>query len=203
MYRVQGDGKSDVDLKSEPSDFGHSEAREGDRTWGRYFVKLPDGRVQTVKYWADHTGYHAEVLFQGEAKYPDEPPPSPKGGGGDGSSFSHHSPPAYRPLPSYPSVSEPDEPYKQQLPLSYAQAQDAPVSYAHAPFDADSFEQHGQDAPAQLGPSLKPFYSSQPTFVAPPNYYVSSASEDVKVVEKPPSQHQQQQPKKSARHERV
>ncbi|CAB3363022.1 Hypothetical predicted protein [Cloeon dipterum] len=79
MYRVQGDnkyyGKEEDDSHGEPSDFGHSEAREGGRTWGRYYVKLPDGRVQTVRYWADHTGYHAEVLFQGEAQHPaaDEP----------------------------------------------------------------------------------------------------------------------------------
>lgn len=203
MYRVKGDGKMNYDdLKSEPSDFGHSEAREGDRTWGRYFVKLPDGRVQTVKYWADHTGYHAEVLFQGEAKHPGDPPTSPKNGGGD-DSFYRHSPAYNRPLLS---VSEADEPYKQQLPVSYAQdapalayahSQDVQVAYSHA----DSFDQHVHDAPALLGPSLKPFYSSQPAFVAPPNFYLGAASEGVKVLEKPLSQ--QQQPKKSARHERV
>lgn len=208
MYRVQGDGKPrdshEHDVKSEPSDFGHSEAREGDRTWGRYFVKLPDGRVQTVKYWADHSGYHAEVLFQGEAKHPEDLPATPP----KADSFPRHS---YKPLPSYPSVREVDEPYKQQLPVSYAQVQDAPVAYAHAQeapvafahtqIDAGTFA-HAQEgpyahapshddsfdeAPAHLGPSQKPFYSSQPTFVAPPHYFLGSASEGVKVVQKPPT----------------
>jgi hypothetical protein len=34
-------------------------------------VKLPDGRVQTVRYWADHSGYHAEVKFEGKAYHPE------------------------------------------------------------------------------------------------------------------------------------
>ncbi|XP_059488185.1 uncharacterized protein LOC132204001 [Neocloeon triangulifer] len=86
MYRVQGDDKYGKEEEAEgaASDFGHSEAREGDRTWGRYFVKLPDGRLQTVRYWADHTGYHAEVVFQGEAHHPDEHPHQP--------SYSNHAP---------------------------------------------------------------------------------------------------------------
>lgn len=50
--------------------FGHSEARKGKTTWGKYFVQLPDGRLETVKYWADKSGYHAEVDFKGQAKHP-------------------------------------------------------------------------------------------------------------------------------------
>lgn len=50
--------------------FGHSEARKGKMTTGKYFVQLPDGRLETVKYWADKTGYHAEVDFKGQAKHP-------------------------------------------------------------------------------------------------------------------------------------
>ncbi|XP_069696812.1 uncharacterized protein [Periplaneta americana] len=51
------------------NDFGHSEARVGDRTWGRYFVHLPDGRQKTVRYWADGTGFHAEVQYKGHAAH--------------------------------------------------------------------------------------------------------------------------------------
>lgn len=52
------------------NNFGHSEARKGKTTWGRYYVQLPDGRLETVKYWVDKSGYHAEVDFKGEAKHP-------------------------------------------------------------------------------------------------------------------------------------
>ena len=50
------------------ADFGHTESRHADSTEGEYFVLLPDGRVQTVKYNVDpHGGYVAEVNYKGES----------------------------------------------------------------------------------------------------------------------------------------
>ncbi|XP_066948368.1 pro-resilin-like [Macrobrachium rosenbergii] len=58
--------------ESSENDFGHQETRDGDNTQGSYYVQLPDGRLQTVKYFVDgDSGYVAEVTYQGEARYPD------------------------------------------------------------------------------------------------------------------------------------
>ncbi|KAK7074758.1 hypothetical protein SK128_005741 [Halocaridina rubra] len=44
-------------------DFGHAEKRDGGRTRGRYYVRLPDGRTQVVDYYADETGYHPSITY--------------------------------------------------------------------------------------------------------------------------------------------
>ncbi|XP_064088281.1 pro-resilin-like [Macrobrachium nipponense] len=66
--------------------FGQDEVRDGYKTEGKYFVHLPDGRIQTVSYYADETGYHATVTYEGEAHYDDYVP--------------KHAP-AYAPAPAY------------------------------------------------------------------------------------------------------
>ena len=48
---------------------------------GSYRINLPDGRVQTVTYTADHeNGFVADVKYEGVPQYPDEPKykPAPK-----------------------------------------------------------------------------------------------------------------------------
>ena len=50
-------------------DMGHNEQREGDVTYGQYYVHLPDGRLQLVTYSVDgSSGYVADVSYEGEAK---------------------------------------------------------------------------------------------------------------------------------------
>ena len=56
------------------SKFAASENSDGKQTSGYYTVALSDGRVQTVKWTADeYAGYNAEVTYEGEAQYPEEP----------------------------------------------------------------------------------------------------------------------------------
>lgn len=54
------------------TDYSHNAISDGDEVKGEYRVQLPDGRVQIVSYvanWA--TGYHANVRYEGEARYPE------------------------------------------------------------------------------------------------------------------------------------
>ncbi|XP_068246394.1 cuticle protein 8-like [Palaemon carinicauda] len=67
--------------------FGQDEIRDGYKTEGKYFVHLPDGRIQTVTYYADETGYHATVSYEGEAHYDAHTP--------------HHAPAYHAPEPAY------------------------------------------------------------------------------------------------------
>merc|ERR1712038_977806 len=57
--------------------FNAQEAADGKVVSGSYQVALPDGRIQTVTYTADHyNGYVADVKYSGEAVYPKyEPKP--------------------------------------------------------------------------------------------------------------------------------
>jgi len=61
------------------NDFGQEEARSGYNIDGGYSVLLPDGRKQIVTYKvADaHSGYVADVRYEGEAKYEPYHPPQP------------------------------------------------------------------------------------------------------------------------------
>merc|ERR1719219_3042920 len=66
-YAVQDDYTS--------NHFGAKEARDGYLTNGKYYVNLPDGRLQTVTYTVDGgAGYVPVVEYSGEAQYPAENP---------------------------------------------------------------------------------------------------------------------------------
>ena len=85
-------GVKDKPYHGPPLDFGQSETSDGKAVHGSYHVLLPDGRVQNVKYTADHyTGYIADVAYSGVAA-PYHPPkhvkPAP-----------YHPPPVHAPHP--------------------------------------------------------------------------------------------------------
>ncbi|XP_018018719.1 glutenin, high molecular weight subunit DX5-like [Hyalella azteca] len=60
--------KWDVNDPESGNFYGHQEERDGALTRGRYYVTLPDTRVMTVDYYADETGYHPTITFEGEAQ---------------------------------------------------------------------------------------------------------------------------------------
>ncbi|XP_043225313.1 cuticle protein 7-like [Amphibalanus amphitrite] len=72
------------------TNFAQNEKSDGHNAQGSYTVALPDGRIQTVKYVADHyKGFNAEVTYQGKARHPDYKPASYKPS------------PGYKPAPKY------------------------------------------------------------------------------------------------------
>jgi hypothetical protein len=77
------------------ANFKKTESQDGNGVVaGEYVIALPDGRIQTTKYTADHVnGFVAEVSYQGEAVYP----PEPAGG------YGHAAPvkAVYKPAPAY------------------------------------------------------------------------------------------------------
>ncbi|XP_037805091.1 cuticle protein 8-like [Penaeus monodon] len=56
------------------ANFAASESRDGYKTEGSYTVDLPDSRKQIVKYVDNGDGYVAEVIYEGEAQYPEYKP---------------------------------------------------------------------------------------------------------------------------------
>ncbi|XP_068244098.1 uncharacterized protein [Palaemon carinicauda] len=50
----------------------HAEKREEGLTKGSYKIQLADGRVQTVTYVADNKGFHPQITYEGEARYPED-----------------------------------------------------------------------------------------------------------------------------------
>merc|ERR1719211_841986 len=79
------------------ANFKAAETADGKAVHGSYQVHLPDGRVQTVTYTADHyNGYVADVTYEGVPHYPEAKPyhPAP-----------HPAP--YKPAPYHPAPLKP------------------------------------------------------------------------------------------------
>lgn len=58
--------------------FGQKEHRNANEVMGEWYVELPDGRVQRVRYHVDkHSGFVADVTYEGKASadYKSQPVP--------------------------------------------------------------------------------------------------------------------------------
>ena len=76
------------------ANFKKSETQDAEgKVAGSFTIALPDGRLQTTTYTADHeNGFVAEVTYSGTAQYPPEP----------AAGYGHAAPyaaPAYKPAP--------------------------------------------------------------------------------------------------------
>ena len=100
------------------ANYGHQEASDGNAVQGSYQVALPDGRIQTVKYIADHkNGFQAQVEYEGEARYPEEKP--------------HHAPQqAYHQSAPKPVVVIANNDLPQDVPI-YKPAAEEPIIYSN------------------------------------------------------------------------
>ena len=77
--------------------FNAQEASKAGVVTGSYSVHLPDGRIQTVTYTADHTnGFIADVSYSGEAIFPPAP-----AGGYPGEAKAYAAPVYHAPAPVY------------------------------------------------------------------------------------------------------
>uniref|UniRef100_A0A0N8E4F6 Cuticle protein n=1 Tax=Daphnia magna TaxID=35525 RepID=A0A0N8E4F6_9CRUS len=127
------------DVKDEETynDFVHSEKSDGKVISGSYRVELPDGRTQIVNYRADENGNVADVIYEGEAQYPDEKEYK----------AATYEAPAY-PAPAY------------KAPAYSAPAYKAPAYPAPA-YKAPAYSAPAYKAPAYSAPAYKaPTYSA-------------------------------------------
>ncbi|KAI9558673.1 hypothetical protein GHT06_015462 [Daphnia sinensis] len=140
------------------NDFGQKETSDGKLVSGTYYVVLPDGRRQVVTYKADDYGYIADVMYDGEAKYPEYKPAYPA-----------YPKPAYAP-PAYPKPAYPTP--------AYSKPTYAPPAYPKAPYPEPSYPTYPRPSyptyPRPAYPSYpRPSYPSYPK----PSYPFPSTTE--------------------------
>merc|ERR1712025_322645 len=113
-----------VSDKYSGAQFAQQETADGKAVKGSYQVALPDGRIQTVTYTADHhNGYIAEVTYSGTAQYPEAKP-------------YHPAPKAYKPAPAPVYKAAPAPAYKPAPKIVYKPAPAKVVKAAPAPAPA-------------------------------------------------------------------
>jgi len=107
--------------------FSANENSDAKVVTGSYSVHLPDGRVQTVTYTADHyNGYVADVKYEGTPVYPEAKPYHP-------APAAYKPAPVYAPAPAYKPVPKyaPSYPAAPAAPAAAEEA--APAEEAAAP----------------------------------------------------------------------
>jgi hypothetical protein len=83
------------------ANFAANEASSNGVVTGSYTVHLPDGRIQTVTYTADHVnGYVADVTYEGTPVYPEAKAYAPPAAYAP-------APAAYAPAPAYKAAPAP------------------------------------------------------------------------------------------------
>merc|ERR1712223_1749118 len=143
--------------------FSQTEARDNYDTTGEYRVNLPDGRVQIVSYSAGPDGYVADVKYEGEAAYPEEPAykpapapvykPAPKPVYHPAPvyhkpSHTYHHAPVYHPAPAY----KPAHKTYSFKPVEEAPAEKAAEAPAEAPAEEAAAPVEEAAAPAEAAP---------------------------------------------------
>uniref|UniRef100_A0A0P6GVE9 Cuticle protein n=1 Tax=Daphnia magna TaxID=35525 RepID=A0A0P6GVE9_9CRUS len=144
-----------TDVKDEETynDFVHSEKSDGKVISGSYRVELPDGRTQIVNYRADENGNVADVIYEGEAQYPDEKEYK----------AATYEAPAY-PAPAYKAPAYSAPAYK--APAYPAPAYKAPA-YSAPAYKAPAYSAPAYKAPAYSAPAYKAPAYSAPEYKAP------------------------------------
>lgn len=136
------------------SHYGHKENSDGEAVTGSYQVALPDGRIQTVTYTADHyNGFQAKVSYEGSPKYPEHVPQTP---------YKAPSRPSYKESPEdapQPPQFIPSEPLPQ--PQYPSEAPIAPQAPIYQPIYTPDTPQYSPQAKEEESPGEEQVYIEQ------------------------------------------